>query len=665
MKKLVAFLILNSLVAFSQDAVLIHGWLGNGAIWDGTVPKQVITSWPFSFNRVLQPSLDGYSASAIQAANMHSYLTSNNVSNGVGIAYSMGGINARYYLRVRHELAQQQRLSQLYTIGTPHLGTRAANNVVTAGRHLIISAAATLYPGWISEDIPGIFNLHYYSFEAAMIAYALLEDPILRSIIEVVGGPALHDLEVGSPAVNYINEDVSYEQNLIKVGIAGTEINPVSYRLVAPFLGLTENEVLLFEQDVTSQKWFYLIWAMIDFVESQTPENLSTLAANVATYVYFKHIDWIWRTYVLESQESDGIVSKTSQIYPNYNRQFFATLVSHEEQKYSNVVGNYLSEGLTYYGNSILQGPENLHATIDLPGNVTLTWDQVPNATSYVVYRDGDNPIGSSAVPTFIDHIIGSHTYVVRAVVGGMEGPPSNSVNGHAMELQSPSSVIAEGLPYHVRLSWDPVAGATAYRIYRGVSATGTFVEVASTTNTLHLEQVPNAPQVWYYYVVGLAGQFEGLSSNTVDAEAYHLASSSPNATAPNTQRKIIRDGGGRYHIVYESANKIWYTRSTCVLLPDGVVVRPLLRFRAGKSKKIFVLHLVRDIQSFIRGNELYHSAIFVHQCYLGYCIRFRQYAVLFSCCRQSVRLSGTCLDRVHISRRFELECRKPIHCKR
>lgn len=42
-----------------------------------------------------------------------------------------------------------------------------------------------------------------------------------------------------------------------------------------------------------------------------------------------------------------------------------------------------------------------------------------------------------------------------------------------------------------------------------------------------------------------------------------HLGSSSTNATAPNTQRKIIRDGGGRYHIVYESANKIWYTRST------------------------------------------------------------------------------------------------------
>ena len=42
-----------------------------------------------------------------------------------------------------------------------------------------------------------------------------------------------------------------------------------------------------------------------------------------------------------------------------------------------------------------------------------------------------------------------------------------------------------------------------------------------------------------------------------------HLGSSSALATGPNTQRKIVRDSGGKYHAVYESAGQIWYTRST------------------------------------------------------------------------------------------------------
>jgi hypothetical protein len=41
-----------------------------------------------------------------------------------------------------------------------------------------------------------------------------------------------------------------------------------------------------------------------------------------------------------------------------------------------------------------------------------------------------------------------------------------------------------------------------------------------------------------------------------------HLASSSPDALAKNTQRKIIRDSFGQLHMVYQSAGLIWYTRS-------------------------------------------------------------------------------------------------------
>jgi hypothetical protein len=41
------------------------------------------------------------------------------------------------------------------------------------------------------------------------------------------------------------------------------------------------------------------------------------------------------------------------------------------------------------------------------------------------------------------------------------------------------------------------------------------------------------------------------------------FGTSTATGTGPNSQRKMIRDGAGRYHLVYESAGEIWYARST------------------------------------------------------------------------------------------------------
>lgn len=566
MKKLITLIALGYTAAISQDAVMIHGWLGDGSIWEGTVIKQVVTSSPIHFSRVLQPSLSGCDASATQASNLSNYLINNSVNNGVGIAYSMGGINSRHYLRDKYVASQQQRLSELYTIGTPHHGTRLANNVVNAGRHAILVGASAIYPGYLDENELG-FVYHYYDEVAAVLAFVLLEGSLIQGIVNEVCGPATYDLREGSPAVTWINGDAAYEQNTIKVGIAGTEIDPVVWRMVShydlPYFGrVGENAILQWEQDVTSLKWYYMFNALITFVEHQTSENLSILAANVGTYVYFKSADNIWKTNILESQESDGVVSRASQIYPNYNRQFFANEVSHEEDKYSTVVGAHLRNALTFYGHSTLPGPTNLQATTDLVGRIVLTWDGVPNATSYFIYRDGFvESIGTSTTPTFTNNTIGSHSYIVRAFVNGLEGPPSSSVTGYAIPLQAPSSFTAEGLPSHIQLNWSFVSGATGYRLYRSTSEFGPFDLIANISNTSYFDQA--LPQTWYYYVVCLVGQDEGFPSSPISASAYHLASSLTSATGSNSQRTLVSANGTRYHLAYESAGSVWKTSST------------------------------------------------------------------------------------------------------
>lgn len=56
---------------------------------------------------------------------------------------------------------------------------------------------------------------------------------------------------------------------------------------------------------------------------------------------------------------------------------------------------------------------------------------------------------------------------------------------------------------------------------------------------------------------------FTSANAEVAARYKWHLASSSPSVTAPNGQRKVVRDNNGNYHMAYESGGEIFYTRST------------------------------------------------------------------------------------------------------
>lgn len=74
------FICLLSTLLFSQDYVLVHGWLGNGADWNNTGVENLVASrLP---GRILKPSLDGNELAATQSLNLRNFLNNNNVNNG-------------------------------------------------------------------------------------------------------------------------------------------------------------------------------------------------------------------------------------------------------------------------------------------------------------------------------------------------------------------------------------------------------------------------------------------------------------------------------------------------------------------------------------------------------------------------------------------------------
>lgn len=278
------------------------------------------------------------------------------------------------------------------------MGTRLADNRNAALNLLIAGAYAALAPTGYLEDIGPNIIMHGSSYTFLDIAYILLYSHALKPIVDRTGGPAMTDLEAGNPinAVSYINNGTTYENNIQKIGIAATEINPVLYRMGAHLLGEAEDYILQCVDYVENYKMVLILNAAFNVVEDPTQEELEILYEAIAQYSFFKDLDYMWQNKILQSTESDGVVAKNNQIYPNYNGQYYANFASHMEQKsHENILSN-LSTALEQFGVE----PPALSASISGPSSLSSgqsgTWTVTPSggaqpfsySWSYYVYCD-------------------------------------------------------------------------------------------------------------------------------------------------------------------------------------------------------------------------------------------------------------------------------------
>lgn len=338
MKKLLClFITLFSVSLFAQDYVLLHGWMGNGDDWNNSGVENLIQSQYHS--NIYKPSLNGTSSAYVQSLNLRNFLNNNNVNNGVAVSFSMGGMTNRYHLRRQYDNLQNSRISQHYSILSPHLGSKAADNVPKATRLLFVGAYAAVWPGWIEDNGSSSYIVHHDFTPAFEMVILLLGPTMFDAILNHVAQPALNDLKTNSSAVQYINPTWGnyYENNLLKVAIVGMEIDPVVWRLTAGFMGEQESTVIQLVETVNNWKFANMVNALLGFLENQV--SLSTLAGYIASYVFVLNIDWIWQNKIVESTESDGIVSRNNQIYPNATRLYFPQEVSHMEgRNHQNVI---------------------------------------------------------------------------------------------------------------------------------------------------------------------------------------------------------------------------------------------------------------------------------------------------------------------------------------
>jgi fibronectin type 3 domain-containing protein len=150
----------------------------------------------------------------------------------------------------------------------------------------------------------------------------------------------------------------------------------------------------------------------------------------------------------------------------------------------------------------------------------------VATATAYNIYRStttgAETLLAFNVTGTgYVDNNVlagGRYFYKVSAVNAGGEGPLSAEVSAiPTVARPAAPTVTATGQQKNIKLSWDAVPGATAYRIYRSLSS-GAEVLYVTLNGTNYVDKLVQSPFTYYYQVTAYNAAGESLRSTEVFA---------------------------------------------------------------------------------------------------------------------------------------------------
>ena len=175
-------------------------------------------------------------------------------------------------------------------------------------------------------------------------------------------------------------------------------------------------------------------------------------------------------------------------------------------------------------------------------GKPVLTWNAVPGATSYKVYRatsqNGTYSLLGTVTATSYTNTGAkegtTYYYKVKAANGAGESAYSNVVSGKVVVTPKPAAPVvkignsaASGKPM---LTWNAVEGATSYRIYRSTSRGSGYSLLGTVTATSYTNTGAKAGTTYYYRVKAVNDAGLSPYSNVVSGK---VKSVTPKLSAP------------------------------------------------------------------------------------------------------------------------------------
>ncbi|MBI4733301.1 MAG: S-layer homology domain-containing protein, partial [Rubrobacteridae bacterium] len=173
-----------------------------------------------------------------------------------------------------------------------------------------------------------------------------------------------------------------------------------------------------------------------------------------------------------------------------------------------------------------ISAPTNLAAT-RTSGSINLTWNSVPGASSYNIYKKIDSgslqKIDTASSASYSDSAISTGTnltYYVTAVNSiGTESSASNSVTVNmSATLQAPTNLKASSTSTSIALSWDRVTEASGYNVYRRTGSVPPAKLGTTTANSFTDSSAQSGVTYTYYVTAVNSNQQESVVSNQVTA---------------------------------------------------------------------------------------------------------------------------------------------------
>jgi len=171
--------------------------------------------------------------------------------------------------------------------------------------------------------------------------------------------------------------------------------------------------------------------------------------------------------------------------------------------------------------------PDGVTATAVSSSSITVSWSAVTGATGYRIYHSTSSSgtfseAGTSTTISFTDTGLTASTayyYKVAAYNSGGTGEQSSVVSAVTF-IGTPTGVTAAvASSSSITVSWNAVASATGYRIYRSTSSGGTYIEVGTSTTTSFTDTGLTVGTTYYYKVSAENSDGRGEQSSVVSAQ--------------------------------------------------------------------------------------------------------------------------------------------------
>ncbi|NMC57165.1 MAG: hypothetical protein GYA50_08100, partial [Eubacteriaceae bacterium] len=158
--------------------------------------------------------------------------------------------------------------------------------------------------------------------------------------------------------------------------------------------------------------------------------------------------------------------------------------------------------------------PVNLKVTLNSYNSLNITWNAVEGATGYEISRSLSSASGFTSIDTtenasYLDNslITGkTYYYKVRAIIDGIPVVYGDySIAAGLKVIPTTPVLTVSALAYNsLYISWDEVAGATAYNIYRATSSKGTYSLIKTITDgsTSYVNSGLATGSTYYYKVL-------------------------------------------------------------------------------------------------------------------------------------------------------------------